>query len=85
MKPWEYRYIAAWRQMGGSPQYYIDAMQAKAAAEGAPGDSVYFSITGGRWARHGGLEPGGPAAFIDRLRRAAEGADLVRGLGTNDR
>lgn len=48
-KPNDYLDIRAWSLNMGSYEYYIKDQQAKAAADGAPVNAIYFSIGRGRW------------------------------------
>lgn len=48
-KPAEYRCIWAWGMRLGSYPDYIEREQEKAAAAGAPVDSIYQERGGGRW------------------------------------
>jgi len=47
--PKDYKATALWHSSTGSFQYYIDSMQRKAAAEGAPLDALYFSNSENKW------------------------------------
>lgn len=41
-KPHEYRAIYHWHKSSGSFDYYIKALQRRAAEEGAPIDAIYY-------------------------------------------
>jgi hypothetical protein len=56
-----YKHIRAWGKYLGSYEYYIKAEQARASADGAPKDAIYYSITEKRWVQFEEVADGSPA------------------------